>query len=114
MRQVPGVFACPDPPVIEATTPSPSARQQRHRVDHAANPQTNSLTGVSIESDGIIGIFSDAQHEIEARKGGQLSITSIPKAPTGLTAPGRALWRSVLTHYWMDGESHKLAILEQA
>ena len=52
--------------------------------------------------------------EIEARKGGQLSITSIPKAPTGLTAPGRALWRSVLTHYWMDGESHKLAILEQA
>ena len=43
-----------------------------------------------------------------------MSITSIPKAPTGLTAPGRALWRSVLTHYWMDGESHKLAILEQA
>jgi hypothetical protein len=43
-----------------------------------------------------------------------LSITSIPKVPTGLTAPGRALWRSVLTDYWMDGESHKLAILEQA
>jgi len=44
-----------------ATTPSPSAREQRHRVDNAVNPQTNSFTGVSIESDGIIGIFSDAQ-----------------------------------------------------
>jgi hypothetical protein len=39
---------------------------------------------------------------------------SIPKAPKGLGPAGRALWASVLADYWMDGESHKLAILEQA
>jgi hypothetical protein len=39
---------------------------------------------------------------------------SIPKAPKGLGPAGRALWRSVLADYWMDGESHKLAILGQA
>jgi hypothetical protein len=43
-----------------------------------------------------------------------VSIPSIPKAPKGFGAAGRALWRSVLADYWMDGESHKLAILEQA
>jgi hypothetical protein len=39
---------------------------------------------------------------------------SIPKAPKGLGPAGRALWRSVLADYWMDGESHKLATLEEA
>lgn len=39
---------------------------------------------------------------------------SIPKAPKGLGSAGNALWRSVLTDYWMDGESHKLSILEEA
>lgn len=38
----------------------------------------------------------------------------IPTAPAGLGAPGKALWRSILTDYWMDGEGHKLAILAQA
>lgn len=37
-----------------------------------------------------------------------------PEGPKGLGTRGRALWKSVLTDYWMDGESHKLAILEQA
>ncbi len=39
---------------------------------------------------------------------------AIPKAPKGLGQAGRELWTSVLRDYWMDGESHKLAILEQA
>ncbi len=39
---------------------------------------------------------------------------AIPKAPEGLGKAGRELWTSVLRDYWMDGESHKLAILEQA
>jgi hypothetical protein len=37
---------------------------------------------------------------------------SIPKHPKGLGPAGKALWTSVLTRYWMDGEPHKLAILE--
>ena len=39
---------------------------------------------------------------------------TIPRAPKGLKTAGRRLWTSVLTDYWMDSESHKLALLEQA
>jgi len=44
----------------------------------------------------------------DAPEGDQLSI---PKHPKGLGPAGKALWTSVLTRYWMDGEPHKLAIL---
>ncbi|AQT81380.1 hypothetical protein B1R94_22190 [Mycolicibacterium litorale] len=39
---------------------------------------------------------------------------SIPRQPADLGAAGAAFWTSTLTRYWMDGEPHKLAILEQA
>ncbi|MFF4021467.1 hypothetical protein ACFYY5_01360 [Nocardia elegans] len=39
---------------------------------------------------------------------------SIPKHPAGLGPAGKRLWTTVLTDYWMDGEPHKLAILEHA
>lgn len=39
---------------------------------------------------------------------------SIPKQPKGLGAAGSAFWTNTLTRYWMDGEPHKLALLEQA
>lgn len=39
---------------------------------------------------------------------------SIPKQPKGLGPAGTAFWTNALTRYWMDGEPHKLALLEQA
>ena len=38
---------------------------------------------------------------------------SSPPTPLGLSAPGRALWKDILSEYWMDEEPDKLAILFQ-